>query len=356
MSSRRSKRKRDATGASPENGSFRSAPDDVSGPGHTTASAQSASQQLPTSARIERCRLLGRARSKQAQHVARMAPSGVTGAAIKNDQLDVAMSSTTPTSVETFEEVYACVITGVLPQANALLAAERDKWALQRDAKGDPTHIRDVPVGVESSSKDNAARLSYDLHTGSRVAEQLESRMAPLRQKLGVRRVARVGLKSVAPSSGALRRRRQVGHFDFEQRKCRQWCKTCRANRARVTRCWTLLVSLQDGGMLNLWCRGRWVVVHLRAGDACLFRDDTWHGGASYDCEHWRIHEYWEPVDATHVEFRRDHDGELNLHQLEERQMWERSERYIPSLSYTGPRHSIEDVMSSATLGGAFLY
>ena len=284
-----------------------------------------------------------------------MAPSGATGSAVKQEQLEVARSSTTPSACNSFEEVHACVISGVLPRAHDLLAAERDKWALQRDANGQPTHIRDVPVGVELSSKDTAARLSYDLHAGSLVAEQLESRLAPLRQKLGVRRVARVGLKSVAPSSGALRRRRQVGHFDFEQRKCTRWCKDRRAKHARVTRCWTLLVSLQDGGMLNLWCRGQWVVVHLNAGDACLFRDDTWHGGASYDCEHWRIHEYWEPVDASHVEFRRDHDGELNLHQLEGRKMWEQSERYVPPLSYTGPRHSIEDVMSSAALGGVFM-
>ena len=133
---RRSKRKRDTTGVSSEIGSLNPAADDVKGPGHTIGSAACASQQFPTSGRIERCRLLGKARSKQAQQAARMAPSGATGSAVKKEQLAVERSSTTPCVCDTFEEVHGCVISGVLPRANALLAAEHDKWALQRDANG----------------------------------------------------------------------------------------------------------------------------------------------------------------------------------------------------------------------------
>ena len=65
--------------------------------------------------------------------------------------------------------------------------------------------------------------------------------------------------------------------------------------------------------------------------------------------------EYWEPIDAANMDFRRDNDGNLDLHQIEEAAMWESSERYIPQTKYSGPTYAMDEVLSSPALGGAFL-
>lgn len=299
--------------------------------------------------RVVRCQMVGKRNSTEAR-LSKLAPSGVTGKVAKLH----ALNSEQPSACESFGEAMAVVITGVLPGARAQLDDERSSFVLQRDEKGRRTHIRDVPLGMEGGSKDQDTRRGYDLPDDSVIAQRLSRRLAPLRAKLGVRCTARVALESVKPSQGAQRRRRQIGHYDFEQRKCAKWVRALKAKRQRITCPWTLLVSLMEGGMLNLWCQGRWVVVRLNAGDAVLFRYDTWHGGASYDAAHWRVHEYWEPLAATE-DFRKDRDGTLNLHQIEDMDTWNSHDRFIPPTSYEGPRYPYDSVMSSPSLGGCLM-
>ena len=60
--------------------------------------------------------------------------------------------------------------------------------------------------------------------------------------------------------------------------------------------------------MLNVWHDSQWVVIHLSAGDGAIFREDVWHGGASYDRQHGRVHKYWEPTDVPAGWLRADDD------------------------------------------------
>ena len=53
--------------------------------------------------------------------------------------------------------------------------------------------------------------------------------------------------------------------------------------------------------MLNVWHDSQWVVIHLSAGDGAIFREDVWHGGASYDRQHGRVHKYWEQGPRSNV-------------------------------------------------------
>lgn len=198
-------------------------------------------------------------------------------------------------------------------------------------------HVRDVPRGMEDTEYDHPDRLSYQLTPDSAIAKALDSRLDALRAALQVKVIARVGLKSKGGASA----QRQAGHYDFHPRKMAEWHAAQRQRRERLTYGWTLLTSLQNGGMLNVFCDGRWVVVRLAAGDAALFRSDVWHGGAMYARPHFRVHEYWQPTAADEFGLRLTDDGQLDIHAVEGKVSWTESHRRVPCVEYTGAGYDV---------------
>ena len=240
------------------------------------------------------------------------------------------------------------VIKGMLPDAQAMLNNETWKQRPQ-------VHIRDVPLHMEETSVGaTAARVPMDLPEDSPVAKALDARTEPLRQRLGCYVKERVGLKSLKPASGTVRRR-QATHYDYSQREVKRWIRHQRTKckRSKPTYPWTLLVSMQDGGKLIVVAQNIPIVVELAAGDGVLFRGDVRHGGAAYDREHIRLHEYWEPLASTQGtwRFRVKADGsqsaENDLHSLETGATWNASNaNNNPKAVYRGPIFSYETVVS----------
>ena len=87
--------------------------------------------------------------------------------------------------------------------------------------------------------------------------------------------------------------------------------------------------------------------MQLNAGEACLFRGDVWHGGATYTAAHWRLHEYWEPKGAMDGgwNFRMDRAAKaLSLHAMESQETWKPTFMENVGAVYHGPRYSLAEV------------
>lgn len=289
--------------------------------------------------RAERCRQLGKKNGKCAKIVQ------LTGAA-RDSTMGRLLSDGgwRPTSgleeaVEEWSD--ACV---VVVRDAAMSAVAKHSQKERKGWRPDYGYIRDVPVGREGKKGDvSGARTQWEVPSASKTAKGLDAILGPLRERLGVRVVARVGLLSKPEGP------RQVCHYDFHQQTCRTWMDRCRGRALRVTRPWTCLVSLENGGKLNIFDSGRWVQVHLQEGDVVVFRSDVWHGGASYQSAHWRLHEYWEPIAAEteDLSFRRDDEGNLTLHELESEKTWKLGETTgDPGYFYAGPTYTMKDLLA----------
>ena len=200
-------------------------------------------------------------------------------------------------TTDTLEPSCVYVIDGLIRNAQKMLKAERAeiKPLKLRNDKGESSHIRGVPLGLEETEVDVADRLSYDFPNDSRLLQSIKDATADLQRLLDVQTQASVVLHSLGSNGGRLRRRQPM-HYDFKQGEVNRYKKR-RVGKAKK-RCpvpWTLLVSLQDGGMLIVARKGQKVLLKLDEGDAVLMRFDVWHGGAAYLADHWRMHEYWVP-------------------------------------------------------------
>ena len=164
----------------------------------------------------------------------------------------------------------------------------------------------------------------------------------------------------VALHSKGKKQARQVGHYDYSQATSLHWTRACQETRKATGRGasypWTMLTALQSGAKLLIWAHNRWVLVRLGAGDVALFRYDVWHAGASYDCEHWRLHEYWEPTDADPAEwrFREDETGTNGLHEIETKESWRPPTEIFtdPACVYDGPRYELDRYLSGEIVIG----
>ena len=261
-------------------------------------------------ARAARCKLIGKRNSSKAK--AALA-TGVVG--LQNQHKCAAVMAA-GTTVRDLGSAVAVVVRKVLPDAAAL----RRQELVGVDARKRDGRVRDVPLGYEMGSNDANLRRSYDTVPNGPLAQQLDAALQPLRVRLGVRMVDRVLLQSKPPDFGG-RTRRQVGHYDYNQGTLRNMLQKQRAKAEKLRYPWTFLISLQDNGMVLVNVEGVWVVVVLNAGDSIIFRGDVWHCGAAYDCEHWRLHEYWQPECEDDAALRavEDEQGELvlTLHALE---------------------------------------
>ena len=144
-----------------------------------------------------------------------------------------------------------------------------------------------------------ARRQSLKVPASGPIATALDERTAPIRKRLSVRSVQRVGIMSMARSC-----RRQVLHYDYSDGQYAKWRTREKSISKKLSKKpparypWTLLVSLQPGGKLIVEKQGDGggaVVIELDAGDAVLFRSgskQTWfttsnkHGGAAYTHQH----------------------------------------------------------------------
>ena len=106
------------------------------------------------------------------------------------------------------------IIKGLLPDAEAMLAKEKDTWT-HTDKKN---HIiRDVPVASNDDSN-GSGRQSLKVPANGPIAIALDERTAPIRKRLGVHCVQRVGIVSMAKSC-----RRQVLHYDYSDGQYTKW-------------------------------------------------------------------------------------------------------------------------------------
>ena len=259
-------------------------------------------------------------------------------------------SQTTAMQINDFGGAHAIVLEQALPDAARLLAAdlERGAWVKRRG------FVSDAPPSLHKDAK--RVRESFDLRQKSMVAAALDKGpLQQLRAALGVRMVERVGLKSAVSSASPRIKHhgmtpRQIGHFDYSRTCIGTWHARVAVRRVPQTSPWTLLVSLQDGGEILVWCHQRWVAVELQAGDAFLFRGDVWHAGAGYKVDHFRLHEYWVPTEHDEdLDFRLGDHGELALHGVEGENTWKFPEVCNPAeLVYTGPRFSVDTALRSA--------
>jgi len=253
--------------------------------------------------RVERCRQLGRKNSKSAKHLnlrgaakskaeSKKASSGLWygPSAAGSTAAPIVAETTAASTVKHFGTNHMVIINDVLPGAAQMLAEERAAGSLTKVRGGG---IRNIPVALEHESElTKATRNAWKFSTRSRLSEVLNKRLEPLRRMLHVCMVERVALESTKPVGNSLGTPRQVGHFDYNQVVSSSWEQQSNPK----ARPWTLLVCLQPGGKILVLVGGRWVMVRLAEGQGVLFRYDVWHGGAYYDKEHWRLHEYWEPV------------------------------------------------------------
>jgi hypothetical protein len=157
-----------------------------------------------------------------------------------------------------------------------MLARERDTWT--------PTHvkehnIRDVPVGAADDTNGSATAVAQKVPASGPIATALDERTAPIRKRLSVRSVQRVGIMSMARSC-----RRQVLHYDYSDGQYAKWRTREKSISKKLSKKpparypWTLLVSLQPGGKLIVEKQGDGggaVVIELDAGDAVLFRSGS---------------------------------------------------------------------------------
>ena len=236
-----------------------------------------------------------------------------------------------------FSEAMVVVINDLLPEAKTLWAPVEQGW--RKDRKG---YIMDIPAGLEYDEDwDKAGRWMYKPPKDSLTCSLLDERLAGILKVLDVVRTARVGLLAQAGCT------RQAGHFDYSPVTVQRWHAERRAARKRQSSPWTLLLSLQDGGILRVWAGGKWINVELNAGEACLFRSDVWHGGATYAAPHWRLHEYWEPNGAKDGgwNFRMDVAAKaLALHAMEGQATWKPTFMANVGAVYRGPRYSLAEV------------
>jgi hypothetical protein len=282
--------------------------------------------------------------------------TGTAQEAAERKGVEEGLWGTAPQTTTSLGGAHVVIIKGLLPDAEALLAEERDTWT-----HTDKKHhvIRDVPVSADDDSN-GSGRQSLKVPASGPIAKALDERTAPIRERLGVRCVQRVGILSMAMSC-----RRQVLHYDYSDGQYTRWSKHEKKKSKKLRDKpparypWTLLVSLQPGGKLIIEKQGDGggpVVIELGAGDAVLFRYDVKHGGASYTLKHMRLHEYWEPEGAGGIEFRvavrytGDHDGN-QLHAVETAASWnKKSAVYNPGMVYAGAVQSYADVADPAKL------
>ena len=278
----------------------------------------------------------------------------LTGAA-SNSILAAAAARELPAgaAIKDFGGVHAVVLKGALPGAADMLAhdLENGLW------KQHEHYIRDVPPSMRDlEDKLRAVRRSFGLFKRSRVARALDTGpLQQLRLALQVSMVARVGLKSdvknaskdVKPNG---RTPRQFGHFDYSRTALGTWHARVAARRAAHTSPWTLLVSLQDGGEVHIWCYERWMTIQLAAGDAVLFRGDVWHSGAVYAADHWRLHEYWVPTELDDdLDLRLNDEGQLSLFGADGDETWKFPAVCEPIEEvYVGPRFTVDEAVQSA--------
>ena len=283
------------------------------------------------------------------QHLKR---AKMTGAA-SNSILAAAAARERGAGIKDLGGVHAVVLKSALPDAAELLAYDlgHDLW------KQHEPYIRDVPPSMRSlEEKQRAVRRSFDLRKKSKVAKALdEGPLQQLRLALQVSMVARVGLKSDVKNASKYvkptgRTPRQFGHFDYSRTALGTWHARVTARRAAHTSPWTLLVSLQDGGELHIWCHEQWMTIRLAAGDAVLFRGDVWHSGAGYAADHWRLHEYWVPTELDDdLDFRLNDEGKLALFGAEGNETWKFPAVCEPIEEvYEGPRFTVDEAVQSA--------
>ena len=298
------------------------------------ASAETSASEDAATQKAARCAALGRRNAK----TARIATA--TGVVQQQAHTLTHAFPKTQSQTDSFKEVRAVVFSNMVPNAAQTFVGERAGW------KDESYRISDVPPGLERRKCNMvsiANRRGYTLPPGSAIAAALDERLKTLRAKLGVQMVSRVGLCSEVSAKPVVR---QFGHYDFAQYPSSYWA------RQNGSRPWTLLVSMMDGGALNVWSHGRWVAVHLDAGDGILFDAFTWHSGASYSQTHWRLHEYWEPLESSDYEFRRDEPGgELALHGCESKSSYLDSQFCAPSVTYVGKRHDFSEYLASGCVG-----
>jgi hypothetical protein len=124
-----------------------------------------------------------------------------------------------------------------------------------------------------------ARRQSLKVPASGPIATALDERTAPIRKRLSVRSVQRVGIMSMARSC-----RRQVLHYDYSDGQYAKWRTREKSISKKLSKKpparypWTLLVSLQPGGKLIVEKQGDGggaVVIELDAGDAVLFRSGS---------------------------------------------------------------------------------
>ena len=89
-----------------------------------------------------------------------------------------------------------------------------------------------------------------------------------------------------------------------------------------------------------------------------LLRGDVRHGGAAYEYEHVRLHEYWEPIDpkSKSIAFREKHDaddGDNDLHALETDATWNADNaKHNPRRIYCGDVFAYDAVVAAAAAPG----
>ena len=283
--------------------------------------------------------------------------TGTAQEAAERKDVEAGLWSTIPQMTTSLGGAHVVIIKGLLPDAEALLAEEGHTWT-HTDKKRHV--IRDMPVSADEEASNGSGRQSLTVPASGPIAKALDERTAPIRERLGVRCVQRVGIVSMARSC-----RRQVLHYDYSDGQYTKWRDQEKKKSKKLPYKpparypWTLLVSLQPGGKLIVEKQGEGggpVVIELDAGDAVLFRYDVKHGGASYTHKHMRLHEYWEPEGADGIEFRvavrytGDHDGN-QLHAVETAASWnKKSAVYNPGMVYAGAVQSYADVADPAKL------
>ena len=100
--------------------------------------------------------------------------------------------ATTPSTTANLGGTHVVVIKGLLPDAESLMKDERDTWEYT-----DPHfhNIRDIPLQMDDGNN-GSGRQSYLIPDGGALAQALDERTAPIRARLGVNMVQRVGIAS----------------------------------------------------------------------------------------------------------------------------------------------------------------
>ena len=202
--------------------------------------------------------------------------TGTAQEAAERKDVEAGLWSTIPQMTTSLGGAHVVIIKGLLPDAEALLAEEGDTWT-HTDKKRHV--IRDMPVSADEEASNGSGRQSLTVPASGPIAKTLDERTAPIRERLGVRCVQRVGIVSMARSC-----RRQVLHYDYSDGQYTKWRDQEKKKSKKLPYKpparypWTLLVSLQPGGKLIVEKQGDGggaVVIELDAGDAVLFRSGS---------------------------------------------------------------------------------